>query len=68
MEHKQRVLKIGNSIGLTIPSDFVRSTGIKAGDMVEVKKNFLKGEVIYQFAGIRQLPIDENFLSNKKSK
>lgn len=52
---KQKVIKVGNSIGVTVPSDFVRAVGIKAGDEVEVIKKIETGKVIYKFSGIQQL-------------
>ncbi len=34
-----RVRKIGNSIGIVIPSEAAKIHGIKAGDVVEIKKS-----------------------------
>jgi len=63
---KQRIMKIGNSIGVTVPVDFVKAVGIKAGDTVEVKKRVESNEVIYKFSGVCQLPIATNFLKKRQ--
>jgi antitoxin component of MazEF toxin-antitoxin module len=59
---KQQVMQVGNSIGVTVPAEFIRSAGIKVGDTVEVETRPEKGEVIYRFSGIQQLTIAANFL------
>lgn len=63
---KQQVLRVGNSLGVTIPVDIVKAVGIKAGDKVEVQKKIDKNEVIYKFSGVQQLPIAANLLSKRK--
>lgn len=65
---KQKIMKVGNSIGVTVPADFVRVIGIRAGETVEVKTKPEKGEVIYKFSGIQQLAFLNNFLKKKKKK
>lgn len=65
---KQKILKVGNSLGVTIPSDFVKSLGIQAGDKVEVEKKIDKRIVVYKFSGIQQLVIDKSFLFKKNKK
>jgi antitoxin component of MazEF toxin-antitoxin module len=62
---KQRVIRIGNSAGVTVPADFVKSVGVKIGDSVEVEKRIERGEVIYKFSGCQQLLIATNFLKRK---
>lgn len=63
---KQKVMRVGNSLGVTIPSDFVKAAGIKAGDNTEVETRIENGQVVYKFSGIQQLPIAANFLKKKR--
>lgn len=56
---KQKILKVGNSLGVTIPANFVKTMGITAGNQVAVKMIPEKGKVVYSFAGIRQLPLSD---------
>lgn len=65
---KQKIMKIGNSVGVTVPADFVKSIGIRAGGTVEVKTEPEKGEVVYRFSGTQQLAFSDNFLKKKKKK
>ncbi len=63
---KQKVIRVGNSLGVTIPADFIKNVGIKAGDEVEVKKNMDKNRIVYKFSGVhQQLPIAGNFLKRR---
>jgi antitoxin component of MazEF toxin-antitoxin module len=55
----QKVIKTGNSLAVTIPSWFVKDSGIKAGDDVKVKLEPEKNRIIYNFAGTKQLPLLE---------
>ncbi len=32
----QKILKVGNSLGVTLPSNFVKNLSLKPGDQVEV--------------------------------
>lgn len=59
---KQKIMQVGNSLGVTIPSNFVKAIGIKAGDNVEVESRIESGQVIYRFSGIKQLLIAASFL------
>ena len=36
---KQKIIKVGNSVAVTIPVDFVREAGYKVGDVVLVEHN-----------------------------
>lgn len=58
-------MQVGNSLGLTIPADFVKAVGLRKGDEVEVLEKPQKGEVIYKFSGIKQLMFSDNFLNKK---
>jgi len=65
---KQKIIKTGHSLAVTIPSKFAQSLGIKSGQEVEVKIKPVSGEIIYTFSGIKQLSLTEKFLSDKKKK
>lgn len=54
---KQKVMRVGNSIGITVPAKFVKSVGIKIGDTVKVKTILETGQVIYTFKGAKQLSL-----------
>ncbi len=56
---KQKILKIGNSLGVTVPANFVKTMGIKSGRWVEVKIIPNKGKIVYTFEGVYQLPLLE---------
>lgn len=53
----QKILKVGNSLGVTIPASFVKAVGIKVKDKVKVKTVLETGQVIYSFQGAKQLAI-----------
>ena len=59
---KQQIIKTGNSLAVTIPSDFVQSVGIKAGQQAMVQVEPETGKVIYTFSGTKQLPLPQNFI------
>lgn len=63
---KQKIMKVGSSLGVTVPADFIKVVGIKAGDRVEVRKKIETGEIIYKFSGIHQLTINSKFLKKRK--
>lgn len=63
----QKVMQVGNSLGITIPSKFVKSVGVKVGDWVKVKIKLEKGQVIYTFKGAKQLSIVWIWLVLKKT-
>ena len=54
---RQKILKTGNSLGVTIPAKFVRILGLKSGQMVEVKSDIAKGTLRYTFSGTGQLTL-----------
>lgn len=62
----QKVIRTGNSLAVTIPADFVRSVGVRAGDTVRVNMEEDRGIVTYAFSGAKQLPLADNFLRTKK--
>lgn len=57
---QQQVMRVGNSVGITVPSKFVKSVGIKIGDIVRVKTILETGQVIYTFKGAKQLSLDSS--------
>lgn len=63
---KQKVMKVGNSVVVTVPADFVRKSGIRVGDKVRVEPDIKKGKVTYKFSGVQQLSLTEVFKKNKK--
>ncbi len=65
---KQKIIKTGNSLAVTIPAVFARNVGIKAGGEVLVKVKPETGEVIYTFFGTKQLPLSNNFLKKAKKR
>lgn len=65
---KQKIMKIGNSICVTVPAHFVQSVGITVGEQVEVKTTPEKARVIYQFSGSRQLTLTNSLLKKKRRK
>jgi antitoxin component of MazEF toxin-antitoxin module len=36
---KQKIIKIGNSLGITLPSRFIQNLSLKSGDRVELSQN-----------------------------
>ncbi len=60
---KQKVMKVGNSVGVTVPAKFVKAVGIRAGDTVKVKTVLETGQIIYTFKGAKQLSL--NSLQNQ---
>ncbi|KKS80431.1 MAG: hypothetical protein UV54_C0006G0006 [Candidatus Beckwithbacteria bacterium GW2011_GWA2_43_10] len=54
----QKVMRVGNSIGVTVPSQFVKTVGIRVGDSVKVKTILETGQVIYTFQGVKQLSLN----------
>ena len=56
-------MKVGNSIGVTIPVKFIKSVGIKPGDLVEVRTVLETGQVIFTFKGTKQLSLANSFPS-----
>lgn len=63
---KQKIMRSGGSLVVTVPADFVKAVGIKIGDEVEVKAVTEKGKVIYKFSGVAQLPLSKNLLKKKR--
>ena len=54
---KQTVFKTGNSLAVTIPCDFVKHLGIKAGDKVRSLAKVEQGKISYIFSQSLQLSL-----------
>lgn len=52
---KQKVFKTGNSLAVTVPNEFVKSVGVKAGDEVRVLDFKESGKLQIIFKGVHQL-------------
>jgi len=63
---KQKIIRTGNSLAVTIPAEFAELIGIKAGDGVKVEIEPEKGRVIYNFSGAKQLPLSQNFVKRRR--
>ncbi|MGB9706584.1 MAG: AbrB/MazE/SpoVT family DNA-binding domain-containing protein [Microgenomates group bacterium] len=63
---RQKIIKTGNSLAVTIPSDFVHTVGIKAGGEVKVKVEPEVGRIIYTFSGAKQLPLSQDFVKKRR--
>lgn len=60
----QKILRSGNSAVVTVPAGFLKTVGSRIGDEVEVRTWPDKARVTYQFSGVTQLPLAENFFKN----
>lgn len=54
---RQKILKTGNSLAITIPSKFVRILGLKPGDEVEAKGDLVKGTLRITFTSSGQMTL-----------
>lgn len=52
----QKILKVGNSLGITIPSSLVKDISLKAGDQVEVERE-LNNSLVVNFIDSHQLSL-----------
>jgi len=62
---QQKVIRAGNSTAVTVPAEFVKSVGVKIGDIVEVRTFPEKGQVNYTFSGARQLTLGPRLFGKK---
>jgi antitoxin component of MazEF toxin-antitoxin module len=65
---KQKIIKTGHSLAVTIPSSFARLLGIKAGQEVEVVVESETGRAVYIFTGNKQLSLSSSLAKVKKNK
>jgi antitoxin component of MazEF toxin-antitoxin module len=63
---KQKIIRTGNSLAVTIPSMFVQSVGVKPGQEVKVRVEPETGRIIYTFSGTKQLPLAQNFIKKRR--
>ncbi|MBU1931160.1 AbrB/MazE/SpoVT family DNA-binding domain-containing protein [Patescibacteria group bacterium] len=63
---KQKVIKTGNSLAVTVPAAFTQVIGVKAGDSVEVSADMKNCQINYRFSGVQQLPLNDDFLKKKR--
>ncbi len=52
----QKILKVGNSLGITLPSNLVKDLSLKPGDQVEVERE-LNNSLIVNFIDSHQLSL-----------
>lgn len=64
---KQKIIKVGNSLGVTLPSGTVNAMGLKPGDRVEVIQETAE-TITFRFVDNHQLSLDLSPLSNKDIK
>jgi len=64
---RQKIIKTGHSLAVTIPSSFAHLLGIKAGQEVEVTIEPETGRVIYLFSGNKQLSFSSGFVKKIKN-
>lgn len=62
----QKVIRTGNSLAVTIPAQFARDLGILSGHNVKINLETEKGRIIYNFEGVKQLPLIENLPRRRK--
>ncbi len=63
---QQSLIRVGHSLMVVIPSDFIRITGARAKDRVKVITDPSKGEVRIKFPTVSQLPLGEQFFKKTK--
>jgi len=59
---RQKIIKTGNSLAVTIPAKLVKKVGLRAGDRVKSTIKAESGAVEYTFLDMRQLPLSNRFL------
>ena len=65
---KQKIIRTGNSLAVTIPAPFAHAVGIKAGQEVVVKVEPETGQVIYTFSGTKQLPLSQGLIKKRRKR
>jgi len=53
----QKIFRSGNSLAITLPSRLVKSLGLKAGEHVNLKINFMKKTVSLSFPDSGQMTL-----------
>lgn len=52
----QKILKVGNSLGITLPSNLVKDLSLKPGDQVDVERE-LNNSLVVNFVDSHQLSL-----------
>lgn len=52
----QKILKVGNSLGITLPSNLVKDLSLKPGDQVDVERE-LNNTLVVNFVDSHQLSL-----------
>ena len=65
---RQKIIKTGHSLAVTIPSAFANLLGIKAGQEVEVTIEPETGRAVYLFSGNKQLSFSSGLVKKNKNK
>ena len=63
----QKILKVGNSLGITLPSNIVRGLSLRVGDMVEVNQD-LNNILTLTFVDNHQLTLGLSSKNNRNKK
>lgn len=63
----QKILKVGNSLGITLPSNIVKGLSLRAGDQVEVSQD-LNNTLTFTFVDNHQLTLGLTSKSNRTKK
>ena len=65
---RQKIIKTGNSLAMTVPADFVKTVGIRAGQKVRVEVKPISNHFKIRNSGTRQLPLSTNLTRRRKIK
>lgn len=58
MAHQQKIIKVGNSLAVTLPSSLVKTIGLKAKDkVIIIQKN--AESITYKFVNPQQLTLSK---------
>lgn len=57
LEAMAKIIQAGNSLAVTIPANFIKKIGARAGDEVKVQEQPARGKITYTFKNMRQLPL-----------
>ncbi len=64
---KQKIIRIGNSLGLTLPSRFVQNLSLKIGDSIDLKYHS-DDSLILSFPDNSQLTLLPNSTKNNNNR
>lgn len=63
----QKILRVGNSLGITLPSNIVKGLSLRVGDMVEISQD-LNNILTLTFVDNHQLTLGLSSKSNRNKK